>query len=261
MGCRRQSRTTTALTVNLCGTDAQGRAFIERVSTYNISRDGALLEGVRCPASRGDTVVVRCAENTGRFRVIWEQLEGRGGKRLGLARLTSANRIEDLEASEPEPDAYLHPRTQTRRRLPRYKCEIAAELRLKDIQTPMWVTSANLSEDGCAVNTLVSVPSGTALNIAMWLGPEKVWAQGVVVTSLYGLGTGIHFTALSRQGRDHLRDFLAAQVENVADRRIELEASPADIATASVKPEHKEETAEFTVSIPLLVYEDVPVLD
>lgn len=255
MGCRRQSRTATELAVNLCGTDAKGRAYIERVVTHNISRDGALLEGVRGPVRVGDTVVVRCADTTGRFRAMWEKYESDGTKRLGLMRVTPSNRIEDYDLPEKEADEYKRPRAGVRRRSLRYKCEVAAELRLKNIQTPMWVTSVNLGEDGCAVNTLVSVPAGTELNIAMWLGGEKVWAQGIVVTSLYGLGTGIHFTSMSRQGRAHLRSFLAKQTEVIQDRRAEsaVEASPCLIT-------EEREREEFTVSIPL-VYEETLVLE
>lgn len=250
MGCRRQSRTSAALAVNLCGTDTRGHAYIERAVTYNISRDGAQLGGVRCPVRTGDTVVVRCADNTGRFRVIWQQMEADGGNRVGLARLTSVTRVEDLEAAEPEADDYRHPRSRVRRLQERYKCEVAAELRLKNIQTPMWVTSVNLSEEGCSVNTLVSVPAHTELNIAMWLGAEKVWAQGVVVSSLYGLGTGIKFTSMSRQGREHLQEFLAAQGELVGERRGQGEPGSLEILDPRERPR---EQTEFTVSIPLLV--------
>ena len=255
MGCRRQSRTATELAVSLCGTDAKGRAYIERVMTHNISRDGALLEKVRGPVRVGDTVVVRCAESTGRFRAMWEKYESDGSKRLGLMRLTPSNRIEDYDLPEQEADDFKRPRVVVRRRSLRYKCEVAAELRLKHIQTPMWVTSGNLGEDGCAVNTLVSVPAGTELNIAMWLGGEKVWAQGIVVTSLYGLGTGIHFTSMSRQGREHLRCFLAKQAEVIADRRTE---SAINAPHCLITEERGRE--EFTVSIPL-VYEDSLVLE
>lgn len=259
MGCRRQSRTATALAVNLCGTDASGRAFIERVITHNISRDGALLEGVRWPVRTGDIVVVRCADQTGRFRVIWERPDGGGTRCIGLARLSSASRIEDLEASDTEPDTYLRPRKLARRMHPRFKCEVAAELRLKDIRTPMWVTSTNLSEEGCSVNTMVSVPAMTELTIAMWLGQEKVWAQGVVVSSLYGMGTGIRFTSLSRQGKEHLREFLHTQKECVTDRRAEADAVT-PVPTGTRREANKKDAAEFTVSIPLVIYEDTPVL-
>lgn len=252
MGCRRHSRITATFTANLCGTDPSGRVFIERVKTSNISRNGALLEGVRSSARPGDIVVVRCSENTGRFRVIWERFEESGTKTLGISRLTSSDCLEDLDASTPEQDNFLHPRIQIRRQSLRFRCEVAAELRLKGIQTPMWVTSSNLGEDGCAVNTLVSVPPGTELNIALWLGGNKVWAQGRVVTSLYGLGTGIHFTAISRQGRGHIQDFLATQPDLLPDRRnIPVSASPGQ----------QEDLSEFTVSMPLVIYEDSTVSD
>lgn len=254
MGCRRQSRTATALGVSLCGTDAKGRAYIERVVTHNISRDGALLEGVRGPVRIGDTVVVRCADNTGRFRAMWEKVEENGTKQVGLMRLTPSTRIEDFDMPENEADEYKRPRVRVRRNTVRYKCEVAAELRLKNIQTPMWVTSVNLGEDGCAVNTLVSVPAGTELNIAMWLSGEKVWAQGIVVTSLYGLGTGIHFTSMSKQGREHLKSFLATLTDVVAERRAEV-SEPQACAPAPTS-----DREEFTVAIPL-VYEDSGVLD
>lgn len=255
MGSRRQSRTATALAVNVCGTDARGRAYIERASTQNISRDGALLEGIRCALNTGDIVIVRCSDKTGRFRVIWEEVDKEGAKRVGLARLTSSNRVEDLEGAEPEPDEYKRPRKQMRRRYARFKCEVAAELRLKNIVTPMWVTTVNLGEEGCSVNTLVSVPAGTELNIALWLGTEKVWAQGMVVTSLYGLGTGIKFTSLSRQGRQHLQEFLASQKEGLPDRR-----GTEAVSEAPKLIDPKDEPEEFTISIPLVAYDDVPVL-
>ncbi|HKS76156.1 MAG TPA: PilZ domain-containing protein [Terriglobales bacterium] len=254
MGSRRQSRRETALAVNVCGTDANGRAYIERAVTENISHNGALIKGVRCAVRTGDIVVVRCADHTGRFRVIWDEVDAKGAKRVGVARLTSCNRVEDLEGAEPEPDQYMRPRKQVRRRYPRFKCEVAAELRLKDIVTPMWVTTANLGEEGCSVNTLVSVPAGTELTIAMWLGTEKVWAQGVVVTSLYGLGTGIMFTSLSRQSRQHLREFLSSQSEDLTDRRGEASAAQPELIQL------RDEPKEFTISIPLAAYNDVPVL-
>jgi len=251
MGSRRQSRTATSLAVSLCGTDAKGRAYIERVVTHNISRDGALLEGVKGAVRMGDTVVVRCADNTGRFRVMWEQYEGDGSRRLGLKRITPSTRIEDYDLPETEPDHFQRPRSRARRHNPRYRVEVAAEMRLKNIRTPMWVTTVNLGEDGCAVNTLVSVPAGTELTIAMWLGAEKVWAQGIVVNSSYGLGTGIHFTGVSRQGREHLKSFLARQKELASDRRSQTVETQTDVALVV-----SEEREEFTVSIPL-VYEEI----
>lgn len=254
MGSRRQSREPLNLPVSLCGTDSRGQAFVERVRTANISHDGALLEGVQSSVRRGDIVVLRCEENTGRFRVIWEEPARGEGRRLGLSRLFSTNTIEDPERQFSERDSYERPRTQTRRRNERYQCEVAAELRIKGVQTPMWVTSANISEGGCAVQTQVSVPNGTELSIAFWLDDSKVWAQGVVLTSLYGLGTGIKFTGISRQCRQQIAEFLARKAKPAADRR---EASACDSARGDFSVIREgNEPREFTVSMAL----DVPSL-
>jgi hypothetical protein len=257
MGSRRQSREATLLTVNLCGTDSKGQAFIERVQTANISRDGALLEGVRNHLALGEMVVVRCEGNTGRFRVVWQQGEGR---RLGLSRITSATRPEDSELTATGPDDFLRPRTRIRRQHPRHKFEVAAEIRLLNAPTPMWVTSRNLSEEGCSVQTTAAVPRGIELNVAFWLGEERVWAQGVVVDSLYGFGTGIRFTTMSRQDRQLLQDFLAQKKSEISDRR------QAETRKQGVSPEKafgsrhsagrgQSEPAEFTVTMPLMVPE------
>jgi hypothetical protein len=261
MGCRRRSRAVMNLSVSLCGTDSRGRAFIERVSTSNISRDGALLEGVRCLLKPGDVVVLRCEENTGRFRVIWAHAcDGVDGRRLGLARLGPPPRTEDSALPISEPDEYQRPRVLSRRAYPRYACEVAAEIRLKDAPTPMWVTSATLSEGGCSVDTQLAVPSPTELNIALWLGEEKIWVQGVVVSSLYGVGTGIKFTSVSRQGREQLKDFLAQRTQLAADRRLQSGSGSQPNLIRNRDSRDRETEAEFTVSSLLTLPENTYVL-
>jgi hypothetical protein len=195
---------------------------MERARTRNISRDGALLEGVKGQVRPGDLVVVRCEENTGRFRVVWKQDAERGaGKVLGLVRVETPGRKEDSDLPMLEPDDYQRPRVQVRRQHPRYQCEIAAELRMKGAQIPMWVTSVNLSESGCAVETVVAVPNLTDVKVTLWLDEVKIWAQGVVVTSQYGFGTGIKFTSISRQDSEYLKEFLARATRDISDRRAE----------------------------------------
>ena len=263
MGSRRQSREATLLAVNLCGTDSKGRAFIERVQTANISRGGALLEGVRNRLTPGEMVVVRCEGNTGRFRVIWQE----EGGRMGLARISTA-RPEDAAPTATEPDEFLRPRKRVRRQHPRHKFEVAAEIRLLNAPTPMWVTSRNLSEEGCSVQTTAAVPREIELNIAFWLGAERVWAQGVVVDSLYGFGTGIRFTSMSRQDRQLLLDFLAKNESEISDRRqAEARNQTAESQSDAVGSERSAgrhdqvELAEFVVTVPLTLPGNRTVLD
>jgi hypothetical protein len=247
------------LTVSLCGTDAEGRAFIERARACNISRDGALLEGIRGHVRPGDVVVLRCEENTGRFRVVWKHdTDGGKRKRLGLVRVASAGRTEDAVMPMGEADDYQRPRVQVRRQHPRYRCEIAAELRMKGEQIPMWVTSVNLSEGGCAVETVVAVPHMTNVKITMWLDEVKVWAQGVVISSLYGFGTGIRFTSISRQDLECVSDYLRQTAGQISDRREEAGApSPREtVETVRFRPGldnagQPANVAEFAICAPL----------
>jgi hypothetical protein len=211
--------------VNLCGTDAKGRAVIERVNTANISRDGAFLEGVKSNLQPGDIVVLRCEENTGRFRVIWEQATADQGKKMGLSRMASPSYSEDAVGVLEELDDFKRPRVRARRKAQRYECEVAAELHVKNIKIPMWVTTMNLGEGGCGVQTVVSVPENTEVNAAFWLEDAKFWVPGVVVSSLYGLGTGIRFTGLSKAAREQLQEFLSRKGAVPADRRRSTECS------------------------------------
>ena len=239
MGCRRQSRTATTLKVNLCGTDAKGRAFIERARTTNISRDGATLEGVKSNLQPGDTVVLRCEDNTGRFRVIWQQDAGEG-KKIGLSRLVTASYQDDALGVMEVQDDFLRPRVHARRKAQRFECEVAAELHVKNIKIPMWVTTMNLSEGGCGVQTVVSVPENTEVNAAFWLEDAKIWVQGVVVSSLYGLGTGIRFTGLSKAAREQLQEFLCRRGALLPDRR-----QSGEILDASQKLENDDNILEL----------------
>ncbi|HZQ68265.1 MAG TPA: PilZ domain-containing protein [Terriglobales bacterium] len=211
--------------MSLCGTDANGRAFIERVRTANISRDGAFVEGVKSELKPGDIVVLRCEDNTGRFRVVWNQPAGKDGKRIGLSRMVTATYHDDSAGVLEEPDTFKRPRVRARRKTQRYDCEVAAELHIKNVKIPMWVTTMNLGEGGCGVQTVVSVPENTEVNAAFWLDENKIWVQGVVVSSLYGLGTGIRFTGLSRAAREQLQEFLKLRGSVPADRRQAIETS------------------------------------
>ncbi len=68
---RRDPRIATTLTVQLSGTDASGRSFERPVSTINISRRGALLNGTPESLRPGDAVFLARSDKKERFRVAW----------------------------------------------------------------------------------------------------------------------------------------------------------------------------------------------
>lgn len=71
LGKRRDPRIDLALPVLLSGTDISGRPLDQRVMTINISRRGALLEGIHGMLQLGDTVSLARLHKKEPFRVAW----------------------------------------------------------------------------------------------------------------------------------------------------------------------------------------------
>ena len=71
MGDRRDARIELALPVLLTGTDITGRPLNQRVMTINISRRGALLDGIHGMLGRGDIISLTRLQKKEQFRVAW----------------------------------------------------------------------------------------------------------------------------------------------------------------------------------------------
>lgn len=71
LGRRREPRIDLALPVLLTGTDVTGRPLDQRVLTVNISRRGALLEGIHGILRKGDMISLALLHKKERFRVAW----------------------------------------------------------------------------------------------------------------------------------------------------------------------------------------------
>jgi PilZ domain len=222
MGDRLESRVQLESQGSLCGMN-QGRPFLEPVIIRNISGRGLLVEVGRCFARPGDIVVVRHGQYKGRFEVIRVQKTPHG-KELGLRHSSPATLFWGFDLPLPAPDSYRRPRIQTRRHHPRYIHELAVEVRLENSRVPIWSTTSDINEAGCFVHMLNAVPISARLDIALWIGAAKIWAQGVVVSSVGGYGTGIRFLAISQEGCQRLRKSIAS-CPRVRDRRSVHEAN------------------------------------
>ncbi len=198
--------------------DAKNRAFLERVRVTNLSRDGALLENINCAVKVGDLVTLRCEETTRRFRVIWDRLVGEG-RRIGLAGVGPVPTTADCSLPASGADEYVRPRVSIRRESSRYECEIAVEMRIRDVATPMWVTANDISKGGCRVQVPHAMEPDAEVSIALWLDGERVWMQGKVAHSLYGCGTGIEFTKIERVALARIANVIANNETEVSDRR------------------------------------------
>jgi hypothetical protein len=76
LGKRRDPRIDLALPVLLSGTDISGRPLDQRVMTINISRRGALMEGVHGMLKLGDEIFLSRLQKREQFRVAWVGGEG-----------------------------------------------------------------------------------------------------------------------------------------------------------------------------------------
>lgn len=75
---------------------------------------------------------------------------------------------------------------------------------------PIRVETADISMGGCHVEMAVTLDVGTALNIVLWLGHEKLAIAGRVVTRHLLFGNGIEFDNMSQDLRQRLQRFLEA---------------------------------------------------
>lgn len=86
LGKRRDPRIDLALPVLLSGTDVSGRPLDQRVLTVNISRRGALLEGIHGMLKLGDKISLSRLHKKEQFRVAWVSGEDTpGAGQIGVA--------------------------------------------------------------------------------------------------------------------------------------------------------------------------------
>jgi hypothetical protein len=95
--------------------------------------------------------------------------------------------------------------------------QLAVEVRAGS-KPPIWSSTGNISEGGCFVHMLNGLPLFTRIDVALWRGLAKVWAQGIVVSSIKGSGVGIKFLSMSESARELIQEAVQNALV-VEDRR------------------------------------------
>ena len=70
--------------------------------------------------------------------------------------------------------------------------------------------TSDISVGGCYIEMNFTLPVGTQVEMALWLGEEKVWIQARIVTHHPYFGNGFAFTDVSEQVRTKLMRFLSS---------------------------------------------------
>jgi hypothetical protein len=223
MGKRREPRHPIRIPVRIFGTDAHGQVFSENVFSFDISQQGARLEGVKTRLKAGEVIGLSQGKNKGRYTVQWVGQPGTEvANQIGLVNVTPDKNIWDSPLPSAGVDSFIQaPRANSdrrpvpdrrlasdRRNAARLKCEISVQLQPSGQSAPIWGKAVDISMGGCFIEMPIPLQKGTKLAIGIWIKENKLHASGRVVSSRPGFGIGVQFAEMSQLDAAQLRDFL-----------------------------------------------------
>jgi len=94
------------------------------------------------------------------------------------------------------------------REYPRFKAALPVELRQAGASSPLRAQTTDICLGGCYVEMTSTQKVSREVEITLWIGQEKVLAQGVVVSNHPSFGNGIKFTHVSEDGKLRLQQFV-----------------------------------------------------
>jgi len=213
-----EPRTDVDLAVRVFGMSADGHAFFQQARAYNISGHGAKLSGIDQHLKAGDVLGVQYGDKKARFRVIWAMEAGHLRKtEIGVQLLEGQTIPWPAELKAPNPPAAAESKEsasdQNKRRFSRHRVPYPIEIQTdRGSGTNMRTQATDISGRGCYVETLLPLPAGTAVTIALWLGEERLTMPAQVRTCDGGVGMGIEFTGLKPELQDRLQKHVEAMV-------------------------------------------------
>jgi hypothetical protein len=209
MGKRRDPRIVAKLDVRIAGIDADGRPLLQAATTGNISRQGALLEGIQGTFKAGEVISVTYKSNKARFRVAWIGVAGteKAGQ-IGVESVDSSKCIWDASLLPPLADDKYVTKTKERRQHERVPCRLGAELYMQGSTSPVRVLLKDISVGGCFA-AMPTLPAETdKLKMVVWMNETKLTVQGVIASRRAGFGISIKFTDMTSEVRDRLERFV-----------------------------------------------------
>ena len=225
---RTDKRIHVALPVRVTYFDNESKPRLEMACTYDISRHGARVTGLRCVKEAGEIVVIERGRSKAYCRVVWigqsnSQFQGQVGIQCVEAEKTLwAAELRDMESTyDPltrDRGLYRLDASTTckgnRRRYLRFAAEGTANLLQKGS------TSGHLegglkdvSEVGCLVATKTRIVPGTDLKLVLRVSNCELSFKGQVRHAVEGVGLGIEFREVRKGDRAvllHLLRKLAA---------------------------------------------------
>ena len=197
----------TSIALLLSGSDVSGRKCEQAVTAYDLSQQGARLEGIEQSLAPGTRVTLQYQGVIAAAQIVWV-LSGKAGACQAGVRLFDPKRCP-WRSLLPESKEMV--RLPDRRKAERYKLSVGLQLSDEVHGAPMQATTADIGVSGCYVETLFPPAVGARLEVLLWLGSTKLLAKGIVRASYPGVGMGIEFLDLSWEETERLYRFLEAR--------------------------------------------------
>ena len=214
-----EPRFNTDLSVRVFGIDADGRPFSENSQLRNISDHGAKLQGMVIQLRPGDIIGVRLHGQKARCKVAWAiNLAPVDRNEAGVRVLEGEpcpwqEEREKQEAIGTAPISRIPPAARDKRKFARHSIPFPIEIRgCGDVSFCLRTHAADITGNGCYVETTQPFPKGTNLNITFWLSSELLLTTAIVRTSTHGVGMGIEFTDIDDATQKRLQQQLESMV-------------------------------------------------
>ena len=207
IGKRREARKEIQAEVRIFGTSSGGQVFSEKAVTVNVSHQGVELSGVHLQLDLDEIIGLSYGKNRVHFRVKWIGKPGTSkADHVGLLNLYPEKPLWDFPLPSPAPDNH-QPKFVEVRKYPRLKCHNSVEIHAQG-GASFWATIADLSVGGCYVEMAIPLPRGTKVKVGIWIGETRCWADGEVVYSTPGFGTGVKFGRISEADLERIGQYL-----------------------------------------------------
>jgi len=216
MGQRREPRLETKIPLRIFGTDVSGQIFSEKVSTVNVSRQGAELSGVLVNLALDEIVGITYGTSKAHFRVKWIGQPGTSAAgHIGLLNISPNKPLWDFPLPGSELDEFRGMANADRRKSPRLKSVTSVEIHPAH-GSLIWGKATDISFGGCYIEMGIPLKQDTELRIGLWIDQTKMWVGGVVRSSTPGFGIGVQFTSITTEDLDKLKAYLARVADSNA---------------------------------------------
>jgi len=213
MGKRRDPRIEAKLPIRVAGIDVDGRPVLQKAATRNISRGGALLEGIEGRFKPEEIVSLTYKNNKARFRVSWigEIGTDRAGQ-MAVQSVDATKCIWDATILPPPVTDNYAEAVKERRQHRRVPCRLGAELYVQGADALVRMQLTNISVGGCFLAMPTLPPDKSRVKIGIWAREVKLTLQGVVASRRTGFGIAIKFTEMPEEAREQLQHLLESLV-------------------------------------------------